>query len=423
MSKLIMKFSPVFPSTLIVTLFSAVSLTAEPFKVTAIPELDPKGDVYKTEGPNDPLIYENAIGTKKMIMVYCDFSDAAMEVDTREHGKKCLGDKTFETIFKEQSYGKLDFEIEQIHGWKRMPGVSKDYDTSKTETHRDMFVQVFKLYPEVDFLKYDYICAVMPRVGNTAFGEREEIAIPYRDKKIKVAMNLSSANPYTFAHEVGHLMGLPDIYTYEGVKGPQHPAGPWDLMSISNACTGFFGWHRHKLAWLDADRKTYLTSDNGYFHGEHGLADKWYPHQESIRVPLIIRDPRMDAAKRGTTNDEFTVNADLAPTILRFAGFEPPKVMQGRDISELYLGKEVTDWRKEFFYEHPKQKKKDFIPASEALVRKDWKYFYWPEHEYEQLFHIAEDPFEQTDLAKDPKHAEKLAEMRKRFNELKEAAK
>jgi arylsulfatase A-like enzyme len=56
-------------------------------------------------------------------------------------------------------------------------------------------------------------------------------------------------------------------------------------------------------------------------------------------------------------------------------------------------------------------------------VRKDWKYFYWPDFEREQLFHIAEDPFEENDLAADPKHAEKLKEMRTRFNELKQAAK
>lgn len=166
-----------------------------------------------------------------------------------------------------------------------------------------------------------------------------------------------------------------------------------------------------------------FTTDNGYFHAEHGLADKWYPYQESIRVPLIIRDPRMDASKRGTMNDEFTLNVDLAPTILRFADLEPPKVMQGRDMSELYLKENITDWRKEFFYEHPNGKNKNFIPASQALVRKDWKYFYWPEHDYEQLFHITEDPLEQNDLARDEKFAEKLTEMRMRFKELKEAAK
>lgn len=166
-----------------------------------------------------------------------------------------------------------------------------------------------------------------------------------------------------------------------------------------------------------------FTTDNGYYHAEHGLGDKWYPHQESIRVPLIIRDPRIAPDKRGGTNDGFTLNVDLAPTILNFTGFEPPKVMQGRNLAPLYLTNQVDDWRKEFFYEHPTLRDKDFIPASEALVRKDWKYFYWPEHDHEQLFHIAEDAFEQNDLARDSEFAEKLAEMRTRFKELKEAAK
>lgn len=166
-----------------------------------------------------------------------------------------------------------------------------------------------------------------------------------------------------------------------------------------------------------------FTTDNGYYHGEHGLADKWYPHQESIRVPLIIRDPRMPAAKRGTTNDQFTLNADLAPTILASAGITAPATMQGRDIAPLYLAEKAPEWRTEFFYEHPTLKDKDFIPGSEALVRKDWKYFHWPEHGIEQLFHITEDPFEENDLAADPAQKDRLAEMRTRFNELKAQAK
>jgi arylsulfatase A-like enzyme len=166
-----------------------------------------------------------------------------------------------------------------------------------------------------------------------------------------------------------------------------------------------------------------FTTDNGYYHGEHGLADKWYPHQESIRVPLIIRDPRMPAAKRGTTNDGFTLNVDLAPTILGIAGVPAPGTMQGRDISPLYLAEKTPEWRTEFFYEHPTLKDKDFIPASEALVRKEWKYFFWPEEGIEQLFHITEDPFEENDLAADPAQKDRLAELRTRFKELKSQAK
>ncbi|MCU0778936.1 MAG: sulfatase [Akkermansiaceae bacterium] len=165
-----------------------------------------------------------------------------------------------------------------------------------------------------------------------------------------------------------------------------------------------------------------FTTDNGYFHGEHGLADKWYPHQESIRVPLIIRDPRMAAGKKGTTNDDFTLNVDLAPTILTAAGVAVPAVMQGRDIAPLYLATEKPEWRSEFFYEHPTIKRTAFIPASQALVRKDWKYFHWPEHNVDQLFDLTTDPREENDLAADPAQARRLAEMRRRFAELKAQA-
>lgn len=166
-----------------------------------------------------------------------------------------------------------------------------------------------------------------------------------------------------------------------------------------------------------------FTADNGYFHGEHGLADKWYPHQESIRVPLIIRDPRMASDRKGTTNDDMTLNVDLAPTILHAAGLAVPGVMQGRDIAPLYLAADKPAWRSEYFYEHPSVGKPGFIPASEALVRKDWKYLFWPEHQIEQLFDLVNDPREENDLGNDSAHAAKLAEMRKRFTELKAAAK
>ncbi len=166
-----------------------------------------------------------------------------------------------------------------------------------------------------------------------------------------------------------------------------------------------------------------FTGDNGYFHGEHGLADKWYPHQESIRVPLIVRDPRLAAGQRGGTNAAFTLNVDLAPTILAATGIKAPATMQGRDIAPLYLAAERPAWRNEFFYEHAIIGSVNQIPASEALVRKDWKYFYWPDFQLEQLFHVAADPFEEADLAKDPAQAERLAEMRSRFAQLKAAAK
>jgi len=205
-----------------------------------------------------------------------------------------------------------------------------------------------------------------------------------------------------------------------------------------------------------------FTTDNGNFHAEHGLADKWYPHQESIRVPLIIKDPRMASEFKGTTNDEFTLNIDLTATVLAAAGMDPLPTMMGRDMSVLYTngglpassraeGRRTSagppdderwhpapasdgagryhsgsaqSWRTEFFYEHPMHSNPQFIPASEALVRKDYKYFYWPNFKYEQLFDMKSDPGEMNDLfnSTNPVHQLKLKEMRKRFAELKTMA-
>jgi arylsulfatase len=127
-------------------------------------------------------------------------------------------------------------------------------------------------------------------------------------------------------------------------------------------------------------------------------------------------------AKQGTTNDEFTLNVDLAPTILNAAGIQAPAMMQGRDVSPLYLANDPPEWRDEFFYEHGTIRDINFIPSSEALVRKGWKYFYWPDFQREQLFDLKADPTEENDLAADPMHSKQMAEMRSRFAELKAEA-
>ena len=165
-----------------------------------------------------------------------------------------------------------------------------------------------------------------------------------------------------------------------------------------------------------------FTTDNGYFHGEHQLADKWYPYEESIRVPLIISDPRMPSARKGAVDDAMTLNVDLAPTILAAAGVEAPAAMQGRDLAALYRGERPRDWRTEFFYEHAIIRSKDFIPASEALVRKDLKYIHWPDFDHEELFDLRSDPFEERNLAESAEHAAAMKDYRARFAALRSIA-
>ena len=75
------------------------------------------------------------------------------------------------------------------------------------------------------------------------------------------------------------------------------------------------------------------TSDHGLHHGEHGLGGKVLLYEESIRVPLIIHDPRLPAGRRGTVVDELALSMDIAPTILELAGVPIPGEVQGRSRS------------------------------------------------------------------------------------------
>ena len=136
-----------------------------------------------------------------------------------------------------------------------------------------------------------------------------------------------------------------------------------------------------------------FTSDNGNMHGQHGLAEKWFAYEESLRVPLIVHDPRV-AGGKNHVEDSFTLNIDLAPTILSAAGVTVPKVMQGRDLADLYLRQQAG--RKQFLYEYWDNNRD--IPNSVALVRKDFKFIFWNDYNYHQVFDMKNDPLEEHDL-------------------------
>lgn len=130
----------------------------------------------------------------------------------------------------------------------------------------------------------------------------------------------------------------------------------------------------------------------------------------------------MSPEKAGIDEDSYTLNIDLATTILGAAGLPSNPRMQGRDISDLYLVPGAkTSWRKEFYYEHPGMGYKKGIPESRALIRKDFKYILWTEYNYEQLFDSKNDPHEHSDIANRSEHTELLTEMRTRTEELRKS--
>jgi arylsulfatase A-like enzyme len=181
------------------------------------------------------------------------------------------------------------------------------------------------------------------------------------------------------------------------------------------------GTIRQELRRLKLDDNTVIifSADNGFYLGERGLAGKWFPHEESIRVPLIVYDPRAPKKRRGVKLDQIALNVDIAPTILELAGLQVPQEMQGRSLVPLPKGRRPK-WRTEFFYEHPFEHKT--IAKSEALRTQRYKYARYIDYDYEELYDLKNDPQETRNLAKDKKYQQTLESLRQRCNELAEKA-
>ena len=163
---------------------------------------------------------------------------------------------------------------------------------------------------------------------------------------------------------------------------------------------------------VDDNTVVIFTSDNGFSLGERGLAGKWLMHEESIRTPLIIRDPRF-SSRAGTTRDEMTLNIDIMPTILQMAGMPTPKSVNGRGLWPLVAG-ETPPWREEWFYEHLFEH--STIPKTEGVRDGRWKYcsFIETEPHYEELYDLENDSEEEHNLASSLEHGPRLEHMRER---------
>ena len=92
------------------------------------------------------------------------------------------------------------------------------------------------------------------------------------------------------------------------------------------------------------------ASDQGFFLGEHGWFDKRWMMEESLRLPLIVRYPRL--ARAGSTCDAMVLNIDFAPTLLDLAGVPVPADLQGRSLQPLLAGERPADWRRSIYYRY-----------------------------------------------------------------------
>ncbi|MFT5465903.1 MAG: choline-sulfatase [Verrucomicrobiales bacterium] len=155
------------------------------------------------------------------------------------------------------------------------------------------------------------------------------------------------------------------------------------------------------------------SADNGYHMGNRGFAGKWSHYEESLRVPLIVSDPRVPEDQRGQVSDAIALNLDLPASFLDWAGAEVPERYQGRSLKQVVDAGKPADWRTETFHEHFAVRNR--IPAFEGVRNEDFKYVRYFDHGNHEFLHdLKNDPDELTNLADNPEFAGVLKDMRQR---------
>ncbi len=159
---------------------------------------------------------------------------------------------------------------------------------------------------------------------------------------------------------------------------------------------------------LDENTVIIFMGDNGLFTGERQLADKWLLYDVSIRVPMIIYDPRVNGRN---DVDDMVLNIDIPKTILAMAGIPVPENYQGINLEDIIYGRKVRNSRKSILFEHLWNF--DKIPSSEGLRTKKWKYLRYRFIDApEELYDLLKDPMESVNLAQNPRYKLVLNKLR-----------
>ncbi len=175
------------------------------------------------------------------------------------------------------------------------------------------------------------------------------------------------------------------------------------------------------------------TSDQGMMLGEHDFIDKRWMYEESMRMPFLVRYPKL--IEPGTRTDEIVNNTDFAPTILALAGLETPGYMQGRSFVPLLQGRTPSDWPMSTYYRYWMHMAHHDNPAHFGVRTKEYKLIFFYGQNYKEggpkptqpgweLYDMENDPHEMNNLYGDPKYTDvvsalkaELLRLRQKYNE------
>ena len=166
-----------------------------------------------------------------------------------------------------------------------------------------------------------------------------------------------------------------------------------------------------------------FTSDNGLLNGEHGMVDKRTAHEPSLRIPLVVRYPRLVKPSEPRTIPQQTLTLDFAASILDICDADPLPKTQGRSWRKL-LESDDPDWRTSWYYEYNYEVQFPYTPNVRAIRTDEWKYIRYPhgdgspDRHMAELYNLKDDPDELNNLVGDPQYAVLVRELRTELDRL-----
>jgi arylsulfatase A-like enzyme len=150
------------------------------------------------------------------------------------------------------------------------------------------------------------------------------------------------------------------------------------------------------------------TSDQGFFLGEHGLYDKRFMYEESLRMPFLLRWP--GKVNEGSSSDGIILNVDFASTILDMVGLNPLEGAQGKSFLSLIEGNVPDDWRKSMYYRYYFS---HFDTEPHIGVRTaDHKLIHYDRIDQWELYDLGKDPQEMNNLYGDPDYNSLVSDLK-----------
>ncbi|HKF48975.1 MAG TPA: sulfatase [Terracidiphilus sp.] len=173
-------------------------------------------------------------------------------------------------------------------------------------------------------------------------------------------------------------------------------------------------WQELERQNIANDTAVLLSSDHGFFLGEHHFYDKRLMYEPSIRVPMMLRYP--GHVKAGTKDDEMVLNLDMAPTLLDIAGVPVPSEMQGRSMLPLAEGKPNVPWREDWLYEYYEYPGFENVRPCRGIRTDRYKLiqFFVEPQEFE-LYDLKTDPDEVNNLYGKAGYEELTAHLKERL--------